>query len=137
MNAQRALVALTLTNLVLFAASFTRPRGATEQDVVPVLRGRALEIVDDRGQVRASITVFPADSSIKMPDGTTGYPATVLLRLRDSHGHPNVKIEATDDGAGLLLGGSADPTYVQALARGVTTSLKLSNQNGRAQLIRP
>lgn len=137
MNAQHALVALTLANLVLFAASFTRAAPAKDQEVVPVLRGRALEIVDERGQVRASITVFPADSTIKMPDGSTGYPATVLLRLRDSHGHPNVKIEATDDGAGLLLGGSADPTYVQALARGVTTSLKLSNQNGRAQVIRP
>jgi predicted NAD/FAD-binding protein len=102
-----------------------------------VLRGRALEIVDERGQVRASITVFAADSTITMPDGTTGYPATVLLRLRDSHGHPNVKIEATDDGAGLILGGSADRTYVQALARGVTTSLKLSNKDGRAQVIRP
>ena len=137
MNAQRALVALTLTNLVLFAASFTRPRAAQDQGVVPVLRGRALEIVDERGQVRASITVFPADSTIKMPDGTTGYPATVLLRLRDAHGHPNVKIEATDDGAGLILGGSADQTYLQALARRVTTSLKLSNKNGRVQLIQP
>jgi hypothetical protein len=137
MNAQRTLAALTLTNLVLFAASFTRPRAAQQPDVVPVLRGRALEIVDERGQVRASITLFPADSTITMPDGSTGYPATVLLRLRDSHGHPNVKIEATDDGAGLILGGSADPTYVQALARGVTTSLKLSNKDGRVQVIRP
>jgi hypothetical protein len=107
-----------------------------EQDVVPVLRGRALEIVDERGQVRASITVFPADSTLKMPDGATGYPATVLLRLRDSHGHPNVKIEPTDDGAGWIRG-SADRTYVQALARGVTTSLKLSDTSGRVQLIRP
>ena len=137
MNAQRALVALTLTNLVLFAASFTRPRATKDQDVVPVLRGRALEIVDEWGQVRASIAIFPADPTVKMPDGTSGYPATVLLRLRDSHGHPHVKIEATDDGAGLLLGGSADPTYVQALARGVTTSLKLSDKDGRVQVIRP
>jgi hypothetical protein len=25
------------------------------------------------------------------------------LRLRDSHGHPDLKIVATDDGAGLVL----------------------------------
>ena len=137
MNAQRALGALTVVNLVLFAASFARPRAAQDPAVVPVLRGRALEIVDARGQVRASITFFPADSTVKMPDGTTGYPEAVLLRLGDSHGHPNVKIQATDDGSGLVLGGSVDPTYVQALARGVTTSLKLSNQDGRTQVIRP
>jgi len=137
MNGHRALIALTITNIVLFAGSFTRPRVDQSQEVAPVLRGRALEIVDARGQVRASITVFPADSTITMPDGTTGYPETVLLRLRDSHGHPNVKIQATEDGSGLLLGGTIEPTYVQALARGGTTSLKLSDKDGHAQVIRP
>ena len=137
MNAHRALTALTITNIMLFAMSFTRPGAGKGQDVVPVLRGRALEIVDERGQVRASITVFPADPTVRMPDGTTGYPETVLLRLRDSQGHPNVKIEATEDGSGLLLGGTVEPTYVQALARGGTTSLKLSNKEGHAQVIRP
>src|SRR2546426_10422324 len=29
----------------------------------------------------------------KMPDGTTGYPETVLLRLLSSKGGPNIKIE--------------------------------------------
>lgn len=137
MHAHRALIALTVTNIILFTASFTRHGAGKDQDVVPVLRGRALEIVDERGQVRASITVFPADPTVRMPDGTTGYPEAVLLRLRDSHGHPNVKIEATEDGSGLLLGGTADPTYVQALARGATTSLKLSNKDGKEQVIRP
>jgi hypothetical protein len=102
-----------------------------------VLRARALEIVDERGQVRASIAIFPADSTVKMPDGTSGYPATVLLRLRDSHGHPNVKIEATDDGAAPILGGSADRTFVQAQARGVTTSLQLSDARGPVHVMRP
>ena len=132
----RPVIALVVMNLALLAAFFPRP-GAARQDIVPVLRGRALEIVDQQGRVRASITVLPADTTARMPDGTTGYPETVLLRLRDSHGRPNVKIEATEDGAGLSFGGDAERTYVQVLARGATTSLKLSNRDGRERVVAP
>jgi hypothetical protein len=89
------------------------------------------------GRVRASIAILPADPTVKMPDGTIGYPETVLLRLIDSRGGPNVKLGATERGAGLLLGGESDPTYVQVLAEGPRTSLKLSNRDGRVQLIKP
>src|SRR5207247_2246286 len=101
------------------------------------IRRRALEIVDDRGRVRASIAVLPADPAFKMPDGTTGYPETVLLRLRTSAGRPNVKLGATEDGAGLVLGGESDPMYAQILARGDSTFLKLSNKNGKVHLVEP
>jgi hypothetical protein len=105
--------------------------------VVPVLRGRALELVDERGRVRAEIKVLPADPTVKMPDGTTGYPETVLLRLIDSEGAPNVKIAATENGSGISLGGESNPTHVQVLARGTNTSLTLVNQDGRKQVITP
>jgi len=130
MTAQRLVFALTGLNLALATFSFlslTRPVVAAP-GVAPVLRGRALEIVDDRGQVRASIAIVPA---------TTGYPETVLLRLRTSAGHPNVKLAATEDGAGLVLGGDSDPTYAQILARGDSTSLKLSNKDGHVHLVEP
>ncbi len=61
----------------------------------------------------------------------------MLLRLRNSKGRPNVKIAATERGAGLVFGGESDPTYVQILAEGPSTSLKLSNKDGREQLIKP
>src|SRR5262245_59802756 len=100
-------------------------------DVAPVLRGRSLEIVDDHGRVRAMIKVFPANPQVQMPDGTTGYPETVLLRLIDSKGGPNVKIAATDDGSAVSFGGQSNPTNVQVLARGNSTSLKLVDADGR------
>jgi hypothetical protein len=131
MTAQRFVIALTGLNLALTGSivlSRARPAVAAT-DVSPVLRGRALEIVDDRGQVRASIAVVPADS--------TGYPETVLLRLRNSAGHPNVKIAATEDGAGLVLGGQSDPTYAQIVARGDSTFLRLSNKNGHVRVVEP
>jgi len=139
MITQRLAVALTGLNLAILGftvVSRARPAVAAP-DVVPVLRGHALEIVDDRGRVRASIASQPADPSVRMPDGTTGYPETVLLRLRTSAGQPNVKIAATEDGAGMVLGGNSDPTYAQILARGDSTSLKLSNKNGRVHLVEP
>lgn len=72
-----------------------------------------------------------------MPDGSTGYPETVLLRLVNANGRPNVKLATTEDGSALGLGGESNPTYVQVLARGANTSVKLTNQNGQVQLIKP
>ncbi len=137
MKNQRLLVVITVFNILLLVFSLSQTRAVVAEGVAPVLRGRALEIVDDSGRVRASITIFPADPAVKMPDGTIGYPETVLLRLINSKGGPNVKLAATERGAGLLLGGESDPTYVQILAKGPSTSLKLSNKDGREQLIKP
>ena len=138
MKTRRLLVGLTLMNVVLLAFTLAQSGPLVmAQGVAPVLRGRALEIVDDNGRVRASITILPADPSVKMPDGTTGYPETVLLRLINSTGRPNIKIAATERGAGQVLGGEADPTYVQISAEGANTTLKLSNHDGRVQLLKP
>jgi hypothetical protein len=139
MKRERLLVVITVLNILLlvFSLGQTRALLADGEGGAPVLRGRALEIVDDRGRVRASIKIQPADPTFKMPDGTTGYPETVLLRLISPQGRPNVKLGATERGAGLLLGGESDPTYVQILAKGPNTSLKLSDKDGREQLIKP
>jgi len=137
MKNQRLLVVITVFNILLLVFSLSQTRAVVAEGVAPVLRGRALEIVDDRGRVRASIRILPADPAVKMPDGTVGYPETVLLRLIDSKGGPNVKLGATERGAGLLLGGESDPTYVQILAEGPSTSLKLLNKDGRERLIKP
>jgi len=48
-----------------------------------------------------------------------------------------VKIEATEDGAGVGLGGESDPTYALLGTRGGTPSLKLTNKDGRQQVVKP
>ncbi len=135
MKSQRIAIVLTVFNLLLLGFSLSRIQPASAADPLPVLRGRALEIVDDRGRVRASISVLPADRDFKMPDGTRGYPETVLLRLITAEGRPNVKLGATREGAGLLVGGS-DPTYVQILAEGAQTTVRL-NEKGAQRVIEP
>src|SRR5882724_172164 len=144
MKIQRLLIAITVFNLGLLVFLLAQievrflgfrflPRSAEVSSVGSVLRGRALEITDDHGRIRASIKVYPASV---LPDGAT-YPEAVLLRLINSQGTPNVKLAATEDGSALVLGGEANPTHVQILARGTTTSLKLTNKDGRQQLITP
>src|SRR6478672_12676732 len=113
MKTQRFAIALVILNLFVLMATLFRANSAPNPEVAPLLRARALEIVDDQGRVRAMIKVFPADPNVKMPDGTTGYPETVLLRLIDSKGAPNVKIAATEDGSALSFGGESNPTHVQ------------------------
>ena len=137
MKTQRLGIGLTVLNLVILMFVLLRANSARTPEVAAVLRGRGLEIVDDQGRVRAMIKVFPASPTATMPDGTTGYPETVLLRLIDSKGAPNVKIAATEDGSAVSLGGESNPTNVQVLARGTNTSLKLVNKDGREQLIKP
>src|SRR2546428_4280367 len=113
MNWQRFAVILSVLNLALLMFVITRVQPVAADGVIPVLRGRALELVDDHGRVRAEIKVLPADPKVKMPDGTTGYPETVLLRLINSKGGPNVKIGASEDGSGVVLGGASNPTHIQ------------------------
>src|SRR5258708_32325104 len=97
MKAQKLLVALTVANAALLIFSLGHPHGPAAQDVAPVIRGRALEIVDDHGRVRAEIKVLPAQPKLKMPDGTTGYPEAVQLRLLSSQNSPHVKLVTTED----------------------------------------
>jgi hypothetical protein len=129
MKTQRLAVILSAVNVVILLILLGQFRPVGAQDVAPVLRGRALEIVDGKGHVRAEVKVLPADPAVKMPDGTVGYPETVILRLIDSEGSPNVKLSATEDGSGLVLGGDAG--YVQALSRYASPTVKIVSKDGR------
>ena len=135
MKVQRLLIVLTLVNLVLLLFMLAQMRPAAAQGVAPVLRGRALEIVDERGRVRASIQVLPASTQASGELSAE----TVLLRLITEKGRPSVKIGSSEQSAGLALVGPSNTkdTYVQLGANGTTSSLTLKNEDGRAQIIKP
>lgn len=135
-RAPRTLVALTVVNLVLLLSGIAQQVGlATAQREPPVLHGRALEIVDGQGRVRASISVLPPAPS---QEGDAA-AETVLLRLITERGRPTVKIGASEPQSGLSLAGptSTKDTYVILEAKGTTTSLKLRSEDGREQVLRP
>ena len=132
---QRLTIMLTAFNLILLAAGVAQLRPVVAQGVAPVLRARALEIVDDQGRVRAEIKVLPAQPTLKMPDGTIGYPETVQLRLISSQGSPHMKLVTTEDGSGLVLGG--EKGYTQLLSRQGDPFIKIVTKDGRESTIKP
>jgi hypothetical protein len=136
MKTQRLLIALTVVNLgllILLLLSQIGPVSAI--DVAPVLRGRALEIVDEQGRPRATINVMREST----PANGEKYPETVLLRLITERGRPSVKVSASEQGAGLALVGPSNTkeTYVKLGADGTVSSLKLKNEDGREHIVRP
>ena len=137
MKGRAFLFILTAVNLLLlgFQLLDPRPAVASTRDVPDVLRARGLEIVDSRGKVRASISVIPEDPRA-IWNGKP-YPETVLLRLITSEGRPNVKLGASKMGSGLMIGGESDPTYIQVLAEGGQTTLKLINKDSTQRVIKP
>jgi hypothetical protein len=134
MKLSRFLVVLTAVNLaiLLFAAVRVLPK---IDEVAPVLRGRGLQIVDEQGHVRASISVLPAQTQ---PNGET-YPETVLLRLITERGRPSVKISASEETAGATFVGPSNTTstYTILQAKRTASSLKLRDEDGGETLIRP
>jgi len=136
MKTPRSLFALTAVNLALLLLSVAQQlHPAFAQSEPPVLRGRALEIVDGQGRVRASISVLPRG---KAPNGDE-YSETVLLRLITERGRPSVKIGSSEPNSGVSLAGrtGTKDTYVILQAKGTTSSLKLRNEDGREQVLGP
>ena len=133
MKMQRLLVVLTVVNLVLLVFLLAQFRPAVAQDVVPVLRGRALEIVDGQGRIRASITVNPS-----VTVDSQAYPESVLFRLSDPKSGPVVKIDASEEGSGFGLSDDSPQGGIRLMAKNRTgTFLQIINKNGREQLIKP
>jgi hypothetical protein len=132
---QPVLIALTLLNLGILGVVVAREQAVAAPSVTSdgLLRGRGLQIVDEQGKVRASITINPA---VKQPDGST-YPETVLLRMSTSEGRPVVKIASSEDGASMALSAAAGLAYVQILARGSDPKLVVVDGGGKEILKQP
>jgi hypothetical protein len=135
MKTQRFLIVLTVVNLALLVITLAQNHSAVAGGVQPILRGSALEIVDERGRVRASLNVVPAGAQA---NGQT-YPETVLLRLITERGRPSVKISASEQNSGLSFAGTSGSkdTYVILGSTGNTSSLKLRNENGKEYVVNP
>jgi hypothetical protein len=94
----------------------------------------------DRRRCRAGAREHhdPACRSERQDAGwNDGHDRDGAVALVNSQGRPNVKIAAHERGAGALVAGNTDPTWVQILAENGSTTLKLSNQDGRVQVVKP
>jgi hypothetical protein len=129
MKAQRLTIVLTVLNLVVLVLTATVGR-TTAQTTATILRGHALELVDDQGQVRSRLNV---ESN-----------GEVVLRLLDQSGAIRVKLGASAGGSGLLLLDEATEPAIQMIARRTatadtptTTSLALRSTGGRERMVTP
>ena len=133
MKGQRLVFVLTTLNLalLLWVLTLLQARPTTAQTTTPILRARALELVDDRNVVRVRLNVKDSE-----------------LNLFDKNGIIRVKLGAGDDGSGLVLsegGTEAARGYVQIIARQkalsatipTTTSITLKAADGRQRVIKP
>jgi hypothetical protein len=123
MTTPRFLVVLAVLNLALLVFLLTDMRLSIGQQGVrlwtnadgSVLRGRALEIIDDEGRVRAAINLHPADQA-------TSYPETMIFRLIDQNGRPSVKLSNSERGGLLALVSDAEGNYVQLSGREIAVT---------------
>jgi hypothetical protein len=130
MKNPKFLIVLTIVNVLLVAFQLMRTQVVEAKGDAGILRGRELHIVDEAGRTRAWLGVLP-----EVPG--SGYHETVILRLIDRNGRPNVKLTEADNAAGLALGGETDATYAILKAEGDDGMLKLTSKNGREQVIKP
>jgi hypothetical protein len=126
MKVQPVLIALSALNLCGLTYLVSQSEAFAAPTAAAMLRGRGLEIVDPAGRVRASISLMPAQT---LKDGSV-YPETVLLRLINGKGRPNVKISAMEDGSAMSLA-SEGPAYAQILARTDKPELNLVAADGK------
>jgi hypothetical protein len=123
MNTLRIAVALGALNLAILAGAAVQARTAGTQGGDDILRGRALELVDEGGKTRARIDVEPSGE--------------VVFRLLDQRGTIRVKLGAGKEGSGLLLANDATEPGVHILAKDTGSSIRVVNKDGRQRLIAP
>jgi hypothetical protein len=82
-----------------------------------------LELVDERGQVRASLKVEPGGEAI--------------FRLADAKGTIRVKLGASEDGSGLILMDGRTEPAVHLLAAPTGTTVTLAEKGKEKRVIRP
>jgi hypothetical protein len=123
MNTLRIAVTLGALNLAILVGAAVQARTAGAQGGEDILRGRALELVDEGGKTRARIDVEPNGE--------------VVFRLLDQEGTIRVKLGAGKEGSGLLLANDATEPGVHILAKATGSSIKVVNKDGRERVIAP
>jgi len=123
MTSLRIGVSLTIVNLLLLMAILVRGSPLDAQAGDDILRGRALELVDDRGRIRSRINVEPSGE--------------VVLRLLDQQGTIRVKLGAGEDGSGLVLLNDETELGIQLLADERGSRVTLRNKDGQELVVTP
>ena len=133
MRIQRIAVVLTIVNLGLLIFLLAQTYRANAREVAPVLRGRALQIVDGEDRIRAEILVHGPETV----NGKT-YPDTVLFRMATPQRAPLMKLTVSENGSALGLSDDSEPGRVELRAnRNQGNFVKIVSRDGREQVVKP
>ena len=123
MKLHRLAVTVTAVNLALLLMALRGQRSDAVQEPAPIIRARALELVDDRNKVRARLNVEE--------DGE------VVFRLMDQKGTIRVKLGAGEDGSGFLLNNQKTEPGIHMLAKPEGSTIRLANPGGKELILQP
>jgi hypothetical protein len=122
MKVQRLVIIFSIFNLLLLIFNLAQVRSTAEESVVPIVRTKAFELVDDNGKVRAQINVEKTGE--------------VVFRLRDSKGTIRSKFGAGEDGSGLSMMDDRTEATVQIRANKAGSSLILVDRDKNERIIK-
>jgi hypothetical protein len=94
-----------------------------DPESIEVLRAQRIELVDERGQIRAQLQVEP--------DGEA------ILRIRDPEGNIRIKLGASQSGSGLVLLNDRTEPGVQVVAGADRATITLEERGKGERVIAP
>jgi len=122
MKYQRIAIVFSILNLLLLFFLLAQVPSSAQQDITPVVRTRALELVDERGKMRAQLNME-----------STG---EVVFRLRDANGTIRTKFSADEEGSSLSMMDDRTQATVQVRATKAGASIILIDRDGNKQVIK-
>jgi hypothetical protein len=122
MKFQRAANVFSVLNLLLLFFLLVQVPSTAQQSVMPLVRARAIELVDEGGKIRAQLNVE-----------STG---EVVFRLRDAKGTIRSKFGANEDGSGLSLMDDRTEATVQIRANQSGASMTLIDRAGHEHIVK-
>jgi hypothetical protein len=122
MKFQRIAIVFSVINLLLLIFLLAQSPSTAQQDVVPVVRTRAFELVDEGGKVRAQINVEKTGE--------------VVFRLRDAKGTIRSKFGASESGSGLSMMDDRTEATVQIRSNQAGGNMILIDREGRERTVK-
>jgi len=122
MKFQRIAIVFSVFNLLLLIFLLTQPPSTAQQDVLPVVRTRAFELLDENGKVRAQVNVEKNGE--------------VVFRLRDAKGTIRSKFGASESGSGLSMMDDRTEATVQIRSNQAGGNMVLVDRDGRERTIK-
>lgn len=122
MKFQRIAIVFSVINLLLLIFLLAQSPSTAQQDVVPMVRTRAFELVDENGKPRAQINVEKTGE--------------VVFRLRDEKGTIRSKFGASESGSGLSMMDDRTEATVQIRSNQAGGNMVLIDREGRERTIK-